>query len=152
MNRFFRNVFLSSVIIVGFGSALAQEEAVRVNINTASEEQLLTIPGVGAKIVDELMEYRPFTTKEQFEAELGKYLDAESLAALESHVTIGLANMNTSTEDELLTVPGLGPKVVDEILEYRPYTALAQFETELGKYFDEQTIADLEFYITLDAQ
>jgi DNA uptake protein ComE-like DNA-binding protein len=150
MNKFFRNIMLSGIIGVGFVSALAQEAAVRININTASEEQLLTIPGVGAKIADELMEYRPYSTKEQFEKELGKYLDAEALAALESHVTIGLANMNTSTEEELLTIPGVGPKVVDEIMEYRDYTTLEQFETELGKYFDEQTIRDLEFYITLE--
>ena len=150
MNRFFRNVFLSSAMIVAIGSALAQDPAVRININTASEEQLLTIPGVGTKIADELMEYRPFTTKEQFETELGKYLDAEALAALESHITLGLANMNTSSEEELLTVPGVGEKVLDEILEYRPYTVLTQFEKELGKYFDEQTIADLEFYISLE--
>ncbi len=127
----------------------AQSEAkVLVNINTATEEELLTIPGVGEKIADELQEYRPYVNKEQFDTELGKYLDAEDLAALSQHITIGLVNINTATEEELLTVPGVGEKIADEIMEYRPYTSWEQFEREIGKYIDKEAVLALEFFLT----
>ena len=120
----------------------------RVNLNTASEEELLTVPGVGPRVVKELLEYRPYTTKAQFEGELGKYLDAQAVADLEQNFTLGLVNLNTASEQELLTVPGVGPRVVKELLEYRPYTSWAQFERELGKYLEPSAVSDLEFYTT----
>jgi DNA uptake protein ComE-like DNA-binding protein len=119
----------------------------RVNISTATLEELLTIPGVGDKIADELMEYRPYTSKEQFEAELGKYLDAEALAALEQHITIGLVDLNTASKEDLMNVPGIGDKISNEVAEYRPYTAWAQFEQEIGKYLSAEEVSALEFYV-----
>jgi DNA uptake protein ComE-like DNA-binding protein len=119
----------------------------RVNISTAPLEELLTIPGVGDKIADELMEYRPYTSKEQFEAELGKYLNADELAALEQHVTIGLVDLNTASAEDLMNVPGIGEKIADEVAEYRPYTSWTQFEEEIGKYLSAEEVQALEFYV-----
>ena len=34
-----------------------------------------------------------------------------------------------------------------EFKEYRPYTALAQFHREIGKYVDEKELARLEQYV-----
>jgi DNA uptake protein ComE-like DNA-binding protein len=144
-----KKVLYVIVALLGFVSGVAQDAAkTRVNISTAPLEELLTIPGVGEKIADELMEYRPYTSKEHFETELGKYLDAEALTELSQHITIGLVNINTATEEELLTVPGVGEKIADEIMEYRPYTSWEQFEKEIGKYIDEADVLALEFFLT----
>lgn len=51
----------------------------KVNANTATEDQLRTIPGVGEKIADEIMEYRPYdatTGPDKFKKELAKYIPA----------------------------------------------------------------------------
>ena len=121
---------------------------VRVNINTASEQELGAIPGVGPKIVKELLEYRPYSSKEQFETELGKYLSADELTALEQNITLGLVNINTASKEELMNVPGIGDKISNEIADYRPYTSWAQFEGELGKYLSPEEVQALEFLVS----
>ena len=37
-----------------------------------------------------------------------------------------------------------------EFEEYRPYTDLDQFRQEIGKYVDENEVARLERYVTLN--
>jgi DNA uptake protein ComE-like DNA-binding protein len=53
-----------------------------INLNTATDEVFLTIPGVGAKMVHEFKEYRPWKTKAQFEKEIGKYVSGKEVARL----------------------------------------------------------------------
>ncbi len=58
-------------------------------------------------------------------------------------------NVNTATEAELRTIPGVGEKIADEIMEYRPYTSMSTFREELSKYIDDDEIARIEAYLTL---
>jgi hypothetical protein len=53
-----------------------------VKHNTSTKEQIITIPGAGNRMVREFNEYRPWKTKEQFEKEIGKYVDAKEVARL----------------------------------------------------------------------
>ena len=61
---------------------------VPVNLNTASKEEILAIPGVGDKMLHEFEEYRPYESMEQFRREIGKYVDDDELARLERYVTL----------------------------------------------------------------
>lgn len=61
---------------------------VPVNLNTASETDILLIPGVGKKMAHEFEEYRPYKSMEQFRREIGKYVDEAEVARLESYVTL----------------------------------------------------------------
>jgi DNA uptake protein ComE-like DNA-binding protein len=67
---------------------LEQYVFVPMNLNTASGEDFLTIPGMSNRMVHEFEEYRPYTSMEQFRREIGKYVDANEVARLESYVTI----------------------------------------------------------------
>ena len=141
-----------ALVVLGMGVVFAEAPLTadnRININTASMDELMTIPGVGDKIASEIEDYRPYVSLEQFETELGKYLDAASLKDIEANITLGLANLNTATEAELAALPGIGPKIAAEIEEYRPYTSSKQLEGELGKYFDAETIANIEAISTI---
>ena len=40
--------------------------------------------------------------------------------------------------------------MLHEFKEYRPYRAIEQFRREIGKYVDEQEVARLERYVTLN--
>jgi DNA uptake protein ComE-like DNA-binding protein len=142
-------IFLNLSVVGLFSAALAEDTmTARVNISTASMEELLTIPGVGDKIAKELEEYQPYTSKEQFEAELGKYLSTDEVAALEQHITLGLVDLNTASKEDLMKIPGIGDKISNEIAEYRPYTSWEQFRTEIGKYLSPEEVSALEFYVT----
>jgi DNA uptake protein ComE-like DNA-binding protein len=68
---------------------LAQYVFIPVNLNTATDADILSIPGAGARMVREFKEYRPWKTKEQFEKEIGKYVGAKETARFWRYVIIG---------------------------------------------------------------
>ena len=61
----------------------------RIDLNTASDEEILLIPGIGDRMLHEFKEYRPYDTIEKFRREIGKYVDAKEVSRLERYVTIG---------------------------------------------------------------
>ena len=58
-------------------------------------------------------------------------------------------NINTATDAEILAIPGMGPRMLREFKEYRPYTSIEQFRREIGKYVDKAEVARLEQYIEI---
>jgi DNA uptake protein ComE-like DNA-binding protein len=58
-------------------------------------------------------------------------------------------NINTATDAEILRIPGVGPRMLREFKEYRPYTSIEQFRREIGKYVDKAEVARLEKYIVI---
>lgn len=59
---------------------------VPIELNTASEEMILALPGVGKRMAHEFEEYRPYKNMAQFRKEIGKYVDDKELARLERFV------------------------------------------------------------------
>ena len=68
--------------------AVAGAAIVPININTATDAQILAIPGVGPRMLREFKEYRPYTSIEQFRREIGKYVDKAEVARLEQYIVI----------------------------------------------------------------
>ena len=60
----------------------------RLDLNSASEAEILLIPGVGDRMAHEFEEYRPYIAIEQFRREIGKYVDEDEVARLEQYVRI----------------------------------------------------------------
>lgn len=58
-------------------------------------------------------------------------------------------NINTATDAEILAIPGMGPRMLREFKEYRPFTSIEQFRREIGKYVDKNEVARLEKYIVI---
>ena len=59
-----------------------------IDLNTATDDEILLIPGVGSRMLREFKEYRPYTSIDQFRREIGKYVDDAELARLERFVAI----------------------------------------------------------------
>ncbi len=121
----------------------------QIDLNTASDDEMLLIPGLGNRMAHEFEEYRPYTRLQQFRREIGKYVDAEEVARLEQYVFIPL-NLNEASADDLSTIPGMSARMVHEFEEYRPYTSIEQFRREIGKYVDADEVARLESYVILE--
>ena len=121
---------------------------VQINLNTASEEEILMIPGTGKRMLYEFLEYRPYKTLAQFHKEMGKYVNDKELARLEQYVFVPI-NLNTASDQDILSIPGMGKRMLHEFKEYRPYTSIEQFRKEIGKYVDKKEVARLERYVTL---
>ena len=47
---------------------------VHVDLNRGTDAEILLIPGAGSRMVREFKEYRPWTSAEQFQREIGKYV------------------------------------------------------------------------------
>jgi DNA uptake protein ComE-like DNA-binding protein len=122
---------------------------VQINLNNASDAEILLIPGVGNRMLDEFKEYRPYKALAQFRREIGKYVDDKELARLEQYVFVPI-NLNTATDADILSIPGVGQRMLTEFKEYRPYKAIQQFRREIGKYVDDREVARLERYVTLN--
>lgn len=61
---------------------------------------------------------------------------------------------NDATAEELQTIPGVGPEIAKEILEYRPYdpqTGPDKFRDELAKYIDDAEIERIMTYLDFGA-
>ena len=122
---------------------------VPINLNSASRDEILLVPGVGPRIAHEFEEYRPYRALAQFHREIGKYVDDDELARLAQFVFVPV-NLNTASDDDILSIPGVGPRLLHEFKEYRPYQRLEQFRREIGKYVSDDDVARLERYVTLD--
>ena len=118
------------------------------NLNTTDEKDFKMIPGVGDKMAHEFEEYRPYTSILQFKREIGKYVDEEEVAHYLDYVFVHV-ELNTSSEDDIKALPGIGKKMTHEFLEYRPYKNLAQFRKEIGKYLDDKELSRLERFVYL---
>ena len=59
---------------------------VQINLNTGARDELLLIPGVGARMATELAEYRPWKTWAQFDKEIGKYVGQPETDRLKQYV------------------------------------------------------------------
>lgn len=61
---------------------------VPVALNTATDDEILAIPGVGDRMLHEFKEYRPYKSMEQFRREIGKYVDDNELNRLAYYVYV----------------------------------------------------------------
>jgi DNA uptake protein ComE-like DNA-binding protein len=122
---------------------------IHLNLNTATREQILLIPNTGPRMAHEFEEYQPYKTLSQFHREIDKYVDDKELARLEQYVFVPI-DLNTASDADILTIPGVGNRMLHEFKEYRPYKAIEQFRREIGKYVDKREVARLERYVTIN--
>jgi DNA uptake protein ComE-like DNA-binding protein len=121
---------------------------VPLNLNDFTDDEVLLIPGAGRRMVREFNEYAPYRGLAQWHREIDKYVDDAELARLEQYVFVPL-DLNTATDEQLLTIPGVGARMLREFKEYRPWKAMAQFDREIGKYVDAKEVARLKRYVEI---
>jgi len=152
--RPFKTITELNTFLIGQG--LKQEEAmdfyqkafIHINLNTATRDEILLVPGAGQRMTREFAEYRPWKTWAQFDKEIGKYVGADATAKLAQYCFIPI-NLNTATDADFLTIPGVGPRMVGEFKEYRPWKSWEQFDKEIGKYVDAKEVARLKRYLAI---
>jgi DNA uptake protein ComE-like DNA-binding protein len=130
-------------------AALYKQVFIHVNLNTGTREEILLIPGAGNRMVREFGEYRPWKSWAQFDKEIGKYVGADEVARLKQYVFIPV-NLNTATDEDILSIPGAGNRMVREFKEYRPWKTKEQFEKEIGKYVGAKEVARLWRYVVIE--
>jgi DNA uptake protein ComE-like DNA-binding protein len=151
--------FMSIVDLNKFllGQGLTQAQAtelygkafVHVNLNTGTAEEILLIPGAGKRMAREFPEYRPWRNWAQFDKEISKYVGQPETDRLKQYVFIPV-KLNTGTDEDIMSIPGAGTRMVREFKEYRPWKTKEQFEKEIGKYVDKKEVARLWRYVVIE--
>lgn len=118
----------------------------KFNLNSATEEDFLSIPGVGDRMVHEFEEYRPYVSIQQFRREIGKYVDSAQVAAYEQYVFVPI-DPNECDAATLLQIPGLEADEADALIAARPFDSNEAFLQQLGEYISEEELATAESYL-----
>jgi len=143
------NVFLTSQSLTPAQlTEIYGKTFVHVNLNTGTPEEILLIPGAGKRMVREFDEYRPWKTWAQFDKEIGKYVGQAETDRLKQYVFIPV-NLNTANDEDILSIPGAGQRMVREFKEYRPWKTKEQFDKEIGKYVGAKETTRLWRYVVI---
>jgi DNA uptake protein ComE-like DNA-binding protein len=128
---------------------MAQAELILVNPNTADRDELQALPNVDDEIAQAIIDGRPYLSAVDLDTALARLMDEEQREALYSRLFRPI-DLNNASEAEILLIPGMSRKMAHEFVEYRPYKSMEQFRREIGKYVDDDEVARLESYVTLD--
>lgn len=114
--------------------------------NSAAETEIAAMPHLTAALAKELVAARPFANATAYDAFLASRLTKAERAELYPTLFVHI-DLNSASREELQLVPGMGPRMTREFLEYRPYASLAVFRREIGKYVAAAEVARLEQYV-----
>jgi DNA uptake protein ComE-like DNA-binding protein len=112
--------------------ASAETTWIKYNLNSMSEDQIRSIPGIGDQMVDEFNEYRPYSSIEQFREEIGKYVDDDVVAGYERYVFVPVVP-NDADVSTLLQLPGFDEDKAKALVDARPYADSAAFLSAVGQ-------------------
>jgi DNA uptake protein ComE-like DNA-binding protein len=121
----------------------AQDKPAVLDLNTATREQLVAYPGIGAQYADKIIAGRPF--KQRSELVSRKIMPSDVYLSIKTNLrpTVadknmedelaknvppppmfddrGRMNINVASREQLLAIPGIGQRFVDEFINKRPF-------------------------------
>jgi DNA uptake protein ComE-like DNA-binding protein len=118
----------------------------KINLNTATAEEILAIPNTGNRMVREFQEYRPYTSILQFRREIGKYVDDQTVAGYEQYVFVPIVP-NSSDAETLEQIPGLDVEQAAALIAARPFASDEAFLQALSQYISAQEVAVAQSYL-----
>jgi radical SAM superfamily enzyme with C-terminal helix-hairpin-helix motif len=128
---------------------------VPIDPTQVDEATLATLPGVDDDKAKELAKGVPYASDDALLQAVSAVVSAKQAAAIPMYlasknqpsVTWVKFNLNTASDDQFKSIPGVGDKMLDEFNEYKPYASIKTFRTEIGKYVDSSTVAGYERYV-----
>ena len=127
-------------------STVAETAMTKINLNTATADQILAIPNTGQRMVREFQEYRPYTSIEQFRREIGKYVDAATVAGFEQYVYVPV-DPNQADAVTLQQIPGVTEELANALIAARPFASNDAFLAKLGETLNADQVAVAKAYL-----
>jgi DNA uptake protein ComE-like DNA-binding protein len=118
----------------------------KLNLNTASEAELLSIPGMTNRMVHEFQEYRPYKSIQEFRKEMAKYVSAAVIADYEKYIYVPISQ-NGSDAATLQQIPGLDATEAGALIAARPYASPEDFLAKLGEKVTPDALEVAKTYI-----
>jgi DNA uptake protein ComE-like DNA-binding protein len=116
--------------------------------NSASRADLAAIPGMTDAVITAVTAGRPYANMIAVDKVLAANLSERQRDSVYTRLWRPI-DLNTASDEEILLIPGVGPRMRREFKEYRPYTSIEQFRREIGKYVDKDELARLERYVVI---
>ncbi len=161
------SLLLFAMLVAGCGSGTSNEQAnnaaratpsptanqpgnntpkAKLNLNSASETDFLTIPGMTKRMVHEFMEYRPYQSIQQFRREMSKYVSPAVITDYEKYVYVPISE-NDSDAATLQQIPGLDASEAAALIAGRPYASRDAFLAKLSEKVSAEELAVAKTYI-----
>ena len=118
----------------------------KINLNTATAEQILTIPNTGNRMVREFQEYRPYSSITQFRREIGKYVDASTVSEYEKYIYVPV-KVNESDAATLQQIPGVTADIAAQLIAARPYGTNQNFLAKLATFVEAGQVEFAQNYL-----
>jgi DNA uptake protein ComE-like DNA-binding protein len=114
--------------------------------NSATEQQLAAVPGLGP-LAAQIVAKRPYASPTAFDAVLAAgNLTPQQRTQIYLRAWVPM-NLNTATPQDIMLIPGMSARMMNEFREYKPYKSIGQFRYEIGKYVPKTEVARLEQYV-----
>jgi DNA uptake protein ComE-like DNA-binding protein len=118
------------------------ETITKINLNTATDEEIMSVPNTGERMLREFKEYRPYTSMLQFRQEIGKYVDDATVAEYEKYVYVPI-DINNADEATLMQT-GIDQTAAQAIIAARPFVDKAAFMSKLGQFLKGDALTAAE--------
>ncbi|MEO5580742.1 MAG: hypothetical protein ABIR58_08785 [Gemmatimonadaceae bacterium] len=138
----------SPVLAAPVEPASATAAGTLIDPNSATNAQLMAIPGMTQALADAVVAGRPFTTMTGVNTVLAGTLSEQQRDTVYTRLWKRI-DLNKATGAEIQLIPGVGARMEHEFEEYRPYTNIERFRREIGKYVDAAEVARLEKYVEI---
>lgn len=125
-----------------------ETSAMFLDPNVVTRDQLLALPGVDSAAADAIVRGRAYENMLAVDGALASHLSETERDSLYTRLWKPI-DLNRASGDEILLIPGVGPRMRHEFEEYRPYNSIERFRREIGKYVDSAEVARLERYVTI---
>jgi DNA uptake protein ComE-like DNA-binding protein len=117
--------------------------------DAATRDELAAVPGMNATTADAVIAGRPYQNMTAVDRVLsGAKLTEQQRDTIYTRLWKPI-DLNTASKEEILLIPGVGPRMLREFEEYRPYQSIEKFRREIGKYVKPDEVARLERYVTI---
>ncbi|MEX2611277.1 MAG: hypothetical protein WEA24_15245 [Gemmatimonadota bacterium] len=114
----------------------------------ASHADLMAL-GLDSATVEAIVAARPIENMLEVDAILaGGGMDEAEREGIYTRMFKPL-DLNSASGEEIQLIPRVGDRMQHEFEEYRPYTDIAQFRREMGKYVDDAEVERLASYVTI---
>jgi len=118
----------------------------KLNLNTTPTDAFLAVPNAGPRMAHEFDEYRPYISILQFRKEIGKYVDADKVAAFEQFVFVPI-KVDACDAATLQQIPGVDEAKAQALIQGRPYGSNDAFLKALTGHVSAEEVAVARTYL-----
>jgi len=138
-------VALLPLLMAGTAEGQAGRRGDVLDVNTASEKQVASVPGITPDLAGSLVSRRPFLVATELDAALPSLTPAQR-AEVYRRLFVQV-NVNLAPDEELQLVPGMTAATIAAVKNGRPYKTLAQFRAGVGAAIGEQAVEALDPFV-----